>query len=175
MFIFAIMIRIPDIVDYKPFYIQTDIDAVAHDTTEWGLVAKVNPYPLLPNPKDPYKNEWKDENGDDEWCDQMRYKAIEFSVSFYIKAYDSPEGTAEEIIRERVDAFFSLIHKGQFKVFDSYNGIGRKKVRYAGFTEESFIRRKNWARSIFQVSFKANDPITRMVMYNGSIVEEMNG
>lgn len=171
-FIFAMMIHIPDIVDYKPFFIQTESDTLARDTTEWGLVAKVNPYPLLPNPKDPYKNDWHDEDGDDEWCEQMHYESIEFSVSFYIKAFDSPAGSAEEIIREKIDDFFSLIRNGQFKVFDSYNGIGRQKVRYAGFSEDSFVRRKNWARAIFQVSFKVNDPITRMVMYNGSIVEK---
>lgn len=165
------MIRIPDIVDYKPFYIQTANDSIARDTIEWGLVAKVNPYPLLPNPKDPYKNEWKDADGDDEWCDKLRYQSIEFSVSFYIKAFDSPDGTAEEIIRDKVEGFFSLIKDGQFKVYDAYNGIGRKNVRYAGFSEDSFVRRKNWARAIFQVNFKANDPITRMTLYNGAITE----
>lgn len=165
------MIHIPDIVDYKPFFIQTESDTMARDTTEWGLVAKVNPYPLLPNPKDPYKNEWLDENGDDEWCEELYYQPIEFSVSFYIKAFDSPSGTAEEVIRDSVDAFFALIRNGQFKVYDSYNGIGRKNVRYAGYSEDSFKRRKNWARAIFNVNFKVNDPITRMVFYNGSIEE----
>jgi hypothetical protein len=166
------MVYIPDIVNYKPFYIQTELDSMARDTTEWGLVAKVNPYPLLPRPKDPYKNEWFDEHGDEEWCDSMHYQSIEFSVSFYIKAFDSPAGSAEEIIRDRIEDFFSKIKEGQFKIFDSYNGIGRQKVRYAGYAEESFTRRKNWARAIFQISFKANDPITRMIMFNGSIVEK---
>lgn len=164
------MIYIPDIIGYKPFYIQTDADSVARDTSEWGLIAKVNPYPLLPTPKAPYKNEWKDENGDDEWCDKMYYESIEFTVSFYIKAYDSPEGNADEIIRAKVEEFFSLIKDGTFRVYDSYNGIGRDKVRYAGYSEDSFVRRNNWARAIFEITFKANDPITRMTMYNGSIV-----
>ena len=113
------MIHIPDIVNYKPFFIQREGDAVASDTTEWGLVAKVNPYPLLPTPKEPFKNEWMDENGDDEWVESMHYQSIEFSVSFYIKAYDSDEGTAEQVIRERVDQFFSVIRQGEFSVYDS--------------------------------------------------------
>lgn len=166
------MVYIPEIVDYKPFYIQTASQSVARDTIEWGLIAKVNPYSLLPNPKEPFKNEWYDENGDDEWCEKMYYEAIEFSVSFYIKAYDSLEGTAEEIIRDKVEDFFSHIKEGQFKVYDAYNGIGRQNVRYAGYNEESFVRRKNWARAIFEVTFKANDPITRMVLYNGAIIEK---
>jgi hypothetical protein len=166
------MIQIPEIVNYKPFYIQTDMDSMARDTIEWGLVAKVNPYPLLPNPKEPYKNEWSDENGEEEWCDRMYYKSIEFSVSFYIKAVDSPAGSAEEIIRDSIDDFFSRIKEGVFSVYDSYNGIGRQNVRYAGYSEESFVRRKNWARAIFQIKFKANDPITRMTMYDGIIIEK---
>ena len=54
------MAYIPDIIGYKPFYIQTSVDDVAIDTTQWGLVAKSNPFPILPTPKAPYKNEWKD-------------------------------------------------------------------------------------------------------------------
>ena len=169
------MVYIPDIVDYKPFYIQAEGDSIARDTTEWGLVAKTNPYPLLPNPKQPYKNEWHEEHGDDEWLNEMYYESMEFSVSFYIKAFDSPAGSAEEIIRDKVEDFFSLIKQGSFKVYDAYNGLGRQKVRYAGYTEDSFKRKDNWARAIFQITFKINDPITRMVLYNGSIVEQSNG
>ena len=163
------MVYIPHIANYKPFFIQTDGDTMARNTSEWGLIAKVNPYPLLPKPKEPFKNDWHDANGDDEWCNKMFYESIEFSVSFYIKAYDSDDKTAEEIIRDNVEEFFSLIKEGQFKVYDSYNGVGRQKVRYAGFSEDSFTRRKNWARAIFQITFKANDPITRMVLSNDVI------
>ena len=165
------MVLIPNIVDYKPFYIQTSADDVARDTTEWGLIAKVNPYPLLPNPKEPYANDWSDENGDDEYCDQMYFESIEFSVSFCIMATDTPGGSAEEIIRESVQEFFDKIKSGYFRTYDSYNGIGRQKVRYAGYKEEEFVRRGEKARAVFEITFKTNDPITRMVMYDGSIVE----
>lgn len=165
------MIHIPEIVNYNPFYIQSNADEVAMDTREWGLIAKVNPYPLLPKPKTPYNNEWNDEHGDDEWNDLMFYEAFEFSVSFYIKAYDSDEGSAEQVIREKVDSFFSHIRQGEFAVYDAYNGIGRRKVRYAGYTEEEFKRRSNYARAIFSLTFKVNDPVTRMTLRNGKIEE----
>ena len=164
------MIYIPEIVNYKPFYIQGSADDAARDPREWGLVAKVNPYPLLPKPKKPFNNEWNDEHGDDEWNDLIYYEAFEFSVSFYIKAFDSDEGSAEQIIREKVDEFFSKISKGEFSVYDSYNGIGRQKVRYAGFSEDEFKRRSNYARAIFSITFKVNDPVTRMTIKNGKIV-----
>lgn len=165
------MIHIPEIVNYKPFYIQADADKEARDTREWGLVSKVNPYPLLPKPKAPHNNKWNDEHGDDEWNERMYYESFEFSVSFYIKAYDSDEGTAEQVIREKVDSFFEKIRQGEFLIYDSYNGIGRRKVRYAGYSEEEFKRRKDYARAIFTITFKVNDPVTRMVIKDGKIVE----
>lgn len=166
------MVYIPDIVDYKPFYIQAESDSVAKNTIEWGLVAKVNPYPLLPNPKQPYSNSWNDENGDDEWCEKMYYESIEFTVSFYIKAFDSEGKTAKELVRNQIDDFFAYIRDGEFRIYDSYNGIGRRKVRYAGYEEDQFISRNDWAKAIFSIKFKVNDPVTRMVLSNKSIVEK---
>lgn len=167
------MVYIPDIVDYKPFYIQAEGDSVARSTTEWGLIAKSNPYPLLPTPKEPYKNEWKDENGDDEWCINMHYEAIEMSVSFYVKAYDSSTESSEQVLHNQIDNFFSYIRNGSFKIYDSYTGIGRGKVRYAGYEEEEFVSRDNWSKAIFEVKFKINDPITRYVIENGKIKEKV--
>ena len=80
------MAWLPFINDYKPFYIQTTGDAAAWSTTDYGLVAKSNPYPVMPSPKEPYKNAWKDENGDDEYVTEMYYEAQTISVKFY------PEG-----------------------------------------------------------------------------------
>lgn len=163
------MVYIPEIVDYKPFFIQKEGDEVARNTTEWGLIAKSNPYPLLPTPKQPYKNEWHDENGDDEWCDKMHYESVDMSVSFYIKAYDMDDETSEQIIHNQIEDFFSYIANGTFRIYDSYTGIGRGNVRYAGYDEEEFVSRGDWSRAIFTIKFKINDPITRYINNNGKI------
>lgn len=165
------MVYIPDIIDFKPFYIQAETDSVAHSTTEWGLVPRINPYPLLPTPKEPFKNEWLDENGDQEYTRQMYYESMEISVGFYVKAYDTEEHNAAEVLRMQIDDFFSYIRNGEFKIYDSYSGLGRQKVRYAGYSEESFKRRDNagkkWATARFTINFKINDPITRVTYDNG--------
>jgi hypothetical protein len=170
------MVFIPEISDYKPFYIQTSVDTGAIDTTVWGLVAKVNPFPALPNPKEPYKNEWHDQNGDDEYTEQMFYEPIEFSVAFYVKTYATDAKSAEAVMLSQIDSFFAKIRQGEFMIYDSYTGIGRKKVRYAGYDEEEFKRRHKsgagWARAIFTIKFKVNDPITRISLVNGKLVEE---
>lgn len=170
------MVYIPDIVNYQPFYIQTAEDSVAIDTTEWGLVAKSSPFPALPTPKEPYKNDWFDENGDDEYVSSMRYQSFEFDVKLYIKAYSDESSSAESILRNQINAFFNKIKEGEFMVYDSYTGLGRKSVRYAGYNEDEFKRRLvsngDWARAIFSIRFKVNDPITRIVLTDGKLVEE---
>ncbi|MBO7323048.1 MAG: hypothetical protein J6U51_05645 [Bacteroidales bacterium] len=170
------MAYIPDIIDLKPFYIQANSDSVAHDTTEWGLIPRVNPYPLLPTPKEPFKNEWYDEHGDDEYNSAMYYESMEISVGFYVKTFDTESKTSEEQIREQIDSFFAYIRSGEFMIYDSYTGLGRKKVRYAGYSEESFKRRcngdKKWSSARFTINFKINDPITRVVLDNGTLKEE---
>lgn len=167
------MAYIPDIVDYKPFYVQQKGEARAINTTDWGLVAKTNPYPLLPTPKEPYKNEWHDENGDDEWCEEMHYEAIEISVSFYIKAFADSSDTAYDKLQDQIGEFFEYIRKGELRIYDSYTGIGRGKVRYAGFAEKQYVRRKDWASAIIEVKFKINDPVTRYMIFGGAIIKKV--
>ena len=170
------MVYVLEILNYQPFYIQTDADEVAIDTTTWGMVAKTNPFLALPTPKEPFKNEWLDEDGDDEYNAQMHYEAFEFDVQFYIKCFDTPEGSASENITRQIGLFFDKVKNGEFRIYDSYTSVGRRRVRYAGYSEEKFKKRykfgDGWARVIFTIKFKVNDPITRMRLYNGSIVEE---
>lgn len=170
------MTYIPDIANYHPFFIQTADDASAIDTTEWGLVAKTNPFPILPNPKAPYRNIWKDEDGDEEYTDEIHYEAFDFEVTFFIKCYKTEKLSADAVMRKQIDEFFAKIRQGSFMIYDSHTGVGRKDVRYDGFSEESYKRQTiadtDWARAIFRVKFKVNDPITRIVMRDGKLVEE---
>ena len=162
----------PDILNYKPFYIQKDADGSAVDTTVWGMVAKSNPFPALPQPKEVYKNEWLDENGDEEYTEKMFYEAFEFEVQFYIKTLGE---NAESLLVSQLQSFFSYVKEGEFMIYDSYTGIGRKKVRYAGYSEEEYkkrvIKQEGWARAIITIKFKVNDPITNVVLSGSQLIE----
>lgn len=166
------MVYIPDIVNYQPFYIQTDADEVAIDTTSWGMVAKSNPFPAIPTPKEPYRNEWLDEDGDEEYNSQMHYEAFTFDVQFYVKTKGDK---AEKTLMSQIDSFFNKIKQGEFMIYDAHTGLGRKKVRFAGFDSSEYKRRykatSDWARAIFTVTFKVNDPITRITLSGGKLVE----
>lgn len=161
------MSYVPEIIDYKPFYIQANSN-IAINTTVWGMVAKSNPYPVLPTPKEPFKNEWLDENGDDEYVGEMFYEAFEIDVSFYVKTLGAE---ADGLMIGQLNLFLGTIKNKNLKIYDSYTGLGWQKVRYAGYKEDRYDKGDGWARLIFTVTFKVNDPVTRMKMEGNQIVE----
>lgn len=146
----------PNIAAYKPFYIQKEGAVEAFDTlTAYSLVAKSNPYKLLPKAKDPYKVEWAGENGVEEYTTQMFYEPFEFDVQFYVRATGN---TAAADIRNALVEFFNVVKNGDFRVYDSYTAIGRRGVRYVSYEDISFSINNNVARHIFKVTFKCNEP-----------------
>ncbi len=165
---------LPLIFNYKPFYIQIGNDNAIDTSTQWGMIAKENPYVALPKPKEPYKNSWKDEDGDDEYNSVMKYEAFTFDVKFLIITKDTTAGAvttkAVTILRNQMDSFFDTVKQGEFKIFDSYTGLGRQRVRYDGYKEDDFKERNGKARVEFTVTFKVNDPVTLMKMSGNSIV-----
>lgn len=149
----------PQIAGYKPFYIQTGTTAV-NTASGWGMVAKSNPYPALPSPKDLYTNDWKDEHGREEYTEAIVYDSYDFELSFYVKTFSNSSESAVDVLRRQIGSFFNAVRQGSFRVYDSYTGIGRREVRYLGYTEDSFKARGDWARAIFKVKFRVNDPVT---------------
>lgn len=161
------------IANYKPFYIQVDGATTAVDTrTEWGMIIKSNPYIFLPNPKECYKNDWKDEDGDDEYNAVMHYEAFELECQFYLKATAGTNTTAAAELQSLLDDFFDAVKQKEFKIFDTYTMRGFQKVRYAGYEPDEYKARGDWAKQIFRIKFKVNDPTTRMKMNNGAIVTQ---
>lgn len=164
------MAYVPYIKGYKPFYIQNQAGECYDTAAQWGLVAKSNPYPMLPVPKAPYYVDWKDANGDDEYAESLYYESQEISVTFYVIAYSGD--TSEQTLRDQIWSFFKFVRRGYLSIYDSYTGYGRSYVRYAGYTEESdgFRRTDTFARAIFTVKFKVNEPTVEMT-YNSTTGE----
>lgn len=159
------MLVVPNIAGYKPLMLQFTGDIQAHDTREWGLIAKTNPYPLFPDIKEPYKNEWADEDGDDEYTppNSARYQSISFEVTFYAKT--KGVNAAAELRLSLYELFDRMAASGTFAYFDTYTQTGWLKVRYDGYEEDEFVAKEDWARAIFKMKFKAIEP-SIMAQYN---------
>lgn len=146
-----------NIRDYKAFLIQKGVDPVKDSYTEWGMIVKSVPFKPIPDPKEIYSEDWPDEDGEDEYIPSiMHYKAYEMDVSFF---YIGDSNTANASII----SFFNYIKNGLFKIYDTYTGIGRQNVRYAGYKENAFLRRDEIGDIVeFTVTFKVNDPVTQI-------------
>lgn len=163
---------VPAIHDYKPFYIQATADANAWDTTTYGLVAQTQPFPDNCEVKAPYKNDWFDENGDEEYVAAMRRKAFEFTVKFYIKAFPttgSSPMSAISVLNGLRDNFRAKLIPGEFKIWDSWQEKGFQKVRFVKDEVNDREVTDEYAWMIFSVTFKVNDPSTAMKFSSNSI------
>lgn len=173
------MLYVPPIRDYKPFYIQSGTASTATDIkTAYSVVVKTHNYPSFRKPKDPYKNNWFDEHGDDEYLAQMYYEAFTFKAECVMFASGS---AARADMAAGIRAFQDAL-SGEFSIYDEWTGFGFRSVRlsqfqmpsdgdFSVFNVKAGSTTTEYTRLIFTVEFKVNDPVTRMVLSNGSIVQ----
>lgn len=173
------MLYIPPIRDYKPFYIQSGAASTATDIKDtYKVVVKTHDYPAYRKPKEPYKNNWFDENGDDEYLAQMYYEAFTFKAECVMFASGN---TARDDLAAGIRAFQDGL-AGEFSTYDAWTGFGFRGVRlsqfqmpsdgnFSAFHVKAGSTTTEYTRVIFSVEFKVNDPMTRMVLTNGAIVQ----
>lgn len=168
-------IYIPPISDYAPFYIQRDTDATAVNIqTAYGITVMVHEYPSKRKVKQPYKNDWKDQHGDDEYTDHLFYEAFTITAKCVIFTLEQDSDTARAELKKQVRNFQNAIAQGEFRIYDDWTKFGFQKVRIDEFreiTQGSFSAWNNRCRLIFDVVLKINDPVTNMVLSEGQIVE----
>lgn len=168
-------IYVPQISDYAPFYIQKDGDANATNIlSTYGVIVKDSGYPMNRKAKEPYKNDWKDRDGDDEWNTVMHYEAFTYTIECAIFTRNvNGVAAARQELETAVRAFENFIRNGEFKFYSAYHNFGFRKARIEEFSSpgsSGFSTFADTARVIFSVSFKVNDPTTEMTFSNNQIV-----
>lgn len=139
-------------------YAKRGVDTVVHSSDEWGIMACSFPVKYASDIKPPYANAWNDEDGDDELVpDEPKFKAYEITVDFVYKGVSA---------QEHISAFVEyLAYGGQFSMMDEHSGIGRQKVRFAGYEEDASVLNGSDGDTVtFSLKFKINDPVTRIVL-----------
>ena len=152
---------------YKPFLIKKDvaygdygIDTAVHSSDEWNVYVTSLPFRPFPDMKDLPSNDWKDEDGDDEYLpDRPAMQSYEMEVSFaYIgTAADAPA---------KISSFLQyLAFGGYFSIYSQYTGIGRKKVRYVSYDDDALSMDDSGREVVtFKVTLKVNDPVTNIAL-----------
>lgn len=168
-------IYLPNIRSYAPFYIQREADSSAIDIrSTYGVIIMIHEHPSKRKVKTPYKNDWKDRDGDDEWNNVLNYEAFTLRLKCVIFTKDSDSDAAREELKTAVWVFQESIRDGEFKIYDDWTKYGFQKVRIEEFQEigdGDFDEKDGHCRLIFTVTLKVNDPTTRMALSGGSIVE----
>ena len=170
------MLYIPPISDYRSFYIQFATGNALDVLTTFSVVVKTHDYPMAYKVKEPYKNQWKDENGDDEYIgtNGLYIEAFTFKLECAMFAKGVSMDTAIADLNEGIRAFRAVLSNGFFKTYDSWTGFGFKDVRLSEFPDpgqDAYDVVDGMARVIFNVSLKVNDPVTHMVKSGNNIVD----
>jgi len=167
------MLYVPPISDYKPFYIQFGSGTAQDLLSVYSIIVKAHDYPSAWKIKEPYKNDWKDEDGDDEYIPANGFKiaAFTFHLECAMFARGVSDAAAIAELNEGIRAFQSAMQSGAFSTYDAYTGFGFQNVRISeiqNVSSDSYRVEDNQARVIFSVTLKVNDPVTRMVLDTNS-------
>lgn len=159
-----------NIRNYHNLYFQAVGDDSAWTEADYHLVAQSQPYQDNAQVKEPYKNDWLDEDGDDEYTAALFLKSFEFQVKFFVKAVDESDADAMgEVVAQRNAFRDKLIDSGSFKFYDSWNKCGFREVRFVKDETDARHVGDGGAWMIFSVTFKVNDP-NAVALSGGSLV-----
>lgn len=171
------MLYVPTISDYQPFYIQFASGDAMDIKTVYSVVVKAHDYPSSFKVKEPYKNQWKDEHGDEEYIPSsgLPIEAFTFKLECVMFAKNSTDAGAIADLNAGIRAFQSSLRSGMFKTYDAYTGFGFQNVRLVEFPNSNaadYDVMGGMSRVIFSVTLKVNDPVTHMVLSGSNIVAE---
>lgn len=166
------MLTVPPISDYRPFYIQLQTGLAQNILDTYKVVVRAHDYPSTLKVKEPYKNNWKDQHGDEEYIapDGLKYEAFTFKLECAMFAQASSTDTAIAEIRAGLRTFQDALSKGFMRVYDAFTGWGFREVRLQEFPtppEDAYDVWNGHTRLLFSVTLKVNDP-KNLMKYNGA-------
>jgi len=159
----------PHIPDYKPFYIYTDELGISVNllTTNPYVIVKSPDYPSIYKAKEPYKNSWRDEHGDEEYIGDngLYFEAFTLNFECAMMAIKTSSSDTEAAmianIKSRMDPLYSILREPSLKIHDTYTGYGFGDVRLVEIQRPSsgnYIVRGDAVVLIFNIVLKVNDP-----------------
>lgn len=154
-------------------YIQKSISGstVYETVADFEMYCMDIPFIIFGEAKELPKNEWKDENGDDEYIPStLCMESYEMTVKF---AYKGTEKSANTKINAFLRYLTGIDGSGaEMSMYSTYTQIGRRNIRFVKVSDDAeLIRDKNGDILMFEVTFKVNDPTTNIapVKTNGVV------
>ena len=142
--------------------------AVINTAVTYDMVVSEVPFKFCGDVKEPYSNDWKDEDGTEEYLpdEGLKLQGYEMDVTFlYVGTYDSFKGK----LRTFLTYLLGKDNNGsRLTIYDTYTNVGRQDVRVKKIDPDVFIKQptsgggQEIAR--FKITFYVGDPMTDITL-----------
>lgn len=130
--------------------------------SDFGIYCKNIPFKMFGDVKEPYSNDWIDEDGEEEYLPAggLKWKSYEIEVEW---AYKGDVNTANKKILDFIN-YLSGRSDGQpsMSIYCTHTGIGRTNVRLVKVADKATLVRdeNNGDIVLFTTTLKVCDPVT---------------
>lgn len=132
---------------------------------DFGFYGMEIPFVLAADVKEPSKNDWKDEDGDDEYlpAEGLRLSAFDFELKL---GYKGSRDSANARLEALLEYLTGRDGTGpRFKIYSTYTGKGYNDVRFSGLSDDAeLVRDDGGDILVVTITLKVNDPATRVVL-----------
>lgn len=131
----------------------------------FGFYGMEIPFKMQYDAKEPEKNDWADEDGDDEYIPEGGLKMQAFEIEIKL-GYKGDKKTANDKLQGLLEYLTGRDGSGpRMKIYSTYTGIGYNDVRFKSISDDAELVRDDAGDIlIIEITLKVNDPITRVVL-----------
>lgn len=140
---------------------------VYESVSTWGIFCKGIPFKLFDKVKEPAKQSWFDEHGDDEYIPSTGLFLEAYTMKVELACKKGRDGMASvDNVRTNIGNFLTYLRQsGMLKLYSSHTRIGRQEVRLDSVGDNAkWVNDDNGEFLIFEVTFKVNDPVTDITL-----------
>jgi len=154
----------------EKIYIQKIIEEDGTSETketgqDFGFYGMEIPFTMQAEAKEPSKNDWKDEDGDDEYIpeDGLRMQAFEIELKL---GYKGTKDTANAKLEALLKYLTGRDGSGaRMKIYSTYTKIGYNEVRFVSISDDAeLVRDADGDILVVTITLKVNDPVTKVVL-----------
>lgn len=144
----------------------------------WNIACTEVPFEIGGEPKEPYKNDWKDEHGEDTYIpNTLVLKAYDMRVKF---AYKGAVSSAYGVLTAFRDFLIGVAGTKKYSggtatqelvdggasldIYFPYTGIGRQKCYLKQFADSAFTKSNIDDVLEFSAVFRVTDPLTSITL-----------
>lgn len=133
--------------------------------SDFGFYGMEIPFVPFGEAKEPSRNDWKDEDGDDEYLPESGLKMQAFEVGIKL-GYKGSKDSANGKIAALLDYLTGRDGTGpRMKIYSTYTKIGYNDVRFVSLDDDAeLVRSGDGDILVITVTLKVNDPATRVTL-----------